>query len=255
MKRKITIFTCCLVLVFSFAFTGYNNDVHAQERYVYKWINISKVEITAYKLNVRTGPSTAFPIINYVSRGDKIEVIGALAGWYVVHLPDNSVGVLSSTYTRPYKYHNPPANTSKPAPFVPSKPTPEATNLSTDEQKMVDLINAERLKNGLSSLKLDSSLAKVARTKAQDMADNSYFSHSSPTYGTPFEMLKKFGITYTAAGENIAGNSTVEKAQTALLNSPGHRANILSKNYNTVGIGIVSDRRYGKVFVQLFIKK
>jgi len=247
LKRRITIFICCFVLVFSFAFTGYGNSVHAQERYIYKWINISQVEITAYKLNVRTGPSTAFPIINHVSRGQKIEVMGALAGWYVVHLPDNSIGVISSTYTRPYKYHNPPANTSKPAPTT--------TGLSADEQKMVDLINAERLKNGLSSLKADSSLAKVARTKAQDMADNSYFSHNSPTYGTPFEMLKKFGITYRAAGENIAGNSTVEKAQTALLNSAGHRANILSKNYDTVGIGIVNDKRYGKVFVQLFIKK
>ena len=247
MKRKVIMITCCIVLVFNFVFAGYNDGVYAQERYVYKWINIRQVEITAYKLNVRTGPSTAFPIINHVSQGQKIDVMGALAGWYVVHLPDNSVGVISSTYTRPFKYHNPPATTSKPA--------PKPTVLSADEQKMVDLVNSERQKNGLNPLKVDSNLAKVARTKAQDMSDNSYFSHNSPTYGTPFEMLKKFGIAYTAAGENIAGNSTVEKAETALLNSAGHRANILSKNYDTIGIGIVNDSRYGKVFVQLFIKK
>ena len=98
-------------------------------------------------------------------------------------------------------------------------------------------------------------VVRVARIKAKDMADNKYFSHQSPTYGSPFDMLKKFGVSYRAAGENIAGNRSSKAAHDALMNSPGHRANILNTQYDRIGIGIVPDSRYGKVFVQMFIKK
>lgn len=124
--------------------------------------------------------------------------------------------------------------------------------LTAEEQQMLNLVNAERQKAGLQPLVANLELTKVARVKAQDMITNNYFSHQSPTYGSPFDMMRQFGISYQTAGENLAGNQTVERAHTALMNSDGHRANILSQNYKEVGIGIVAGGQYGKMFVQLF---
>ena len=117
------------------------------------------------------------------------------------------------------------------------------------------LINEQRTKNGLSALKIDDEVQNVARIKAQDMVNNNYFSHTSPTYGSPFDMLKSFGVSYKSAGENIAGNSSNSGAVNAWMNSEGHRANILSNNYNYTGIGVVSSPKYGKMYVQMFIGK
>jgi uncharacterized YkwD family protein len=104
---------------------------------------------------------------------------------------------------------------------------------------MVDLVNQARADNGLAPLKVNLDLARVARIKAQDMADNGYFDHNSPTYGSPFDMMTKFGISYRTAGENIAKGSTgVDSLQTAFMNSSGHRANILGSSYTQIGIGI-----------------
>ncbi|MDV2885658.1 CAP domain-containing protein [Alkalihalophilus pseudofirmus] len=128
----------------------------------------------------------------------------------------------------------------------------QSQELSAEEQQMVNLVNEERQKQGLAPLNIDVELTKVARVKAQDMIDNNYFAHQSPTYGSPFEMLDQFGVSYNTAGENLAGNQTVEAAHQALMNSDGHRANILGGNYSEVGIGIVDGGPYGKMFVQLF---
>jgi uncharacterized YkwD family protein len=98
-------------------------------------------------------------------------------------------------------------------------------------------------------------LTKIARIKSQDMINNNYFSHNSPKYGSPFDMMKAFGINYVHAGENIAGNQTVQAAHTALMNSPGHRKNILSTDYTHIGIGIQKGGQYGNMFTQDFISK
>lgn len=134
------------------------------------------------------------------------------------------------------------------------KPATEQTNvsISQQEQQMVNLVNQERAKQGLQPLKVNQELVKVARVKAKDMIDKNYFSHQSPTYGSPFEMMSSFGIKYNTAGENLAGNQTVDAAHKALMNSEGHRANILNGNYKEIGIGIVDGGPYGKMFVQLF---
>ena len=108
---------------------------------------------------------------------------------------------------------------------------------------------------GLSSLKIDSELQRVAKIKAQDMVDNNYFSHNSPIYGSPFDMLKSFKVSYKTAGENIAGNSSNTAAVNAWMNSEGHKANILNSSYNYTGIGIVKSPKYGKIYVQMFIGK
>ncbi|MDT8862183.1 CAP domain-containing protein [Alkalihalobacillus sp. MEB130] len=124
--------------------------------------------------------------------------------------------------------------------------------VTQEEQQMVDLVNQERAQRGLAPLQINEQLTEVARVKAQDMIDHQYFSHQSPTYGSPFDMLTQFDVSYRTAGENLAGNQTVEAAHQALMNSDGHRANILNADYGEVGIGIIEGGPYGKMFVQLF---
>ena len=138
----------------------------------------------------------------------------------------------------------------------PSNPDTENSNgLTADEQETFDLINAQRTAAGLQPLQIDPEVQNVARAKAQDMVNNNYFSHTSPTYGSPFDMLKSYGVKYKAAGENIAGNSSNQGAVNAWMNSEGHKANILSNNYNYTGLGVVSSPKYGKIYVQMFIGK
>ena len=127
--------------------------------------------------------------------------------------------------------------------------------MTSDEQTIFDLVNEARRNAGLSELKLDKELLKVARIKSQDMVDNNYFSHTSPTYGTPFQMLKSFGISYKSAGENIAGYATAKAAFDGWMNSSGHKANILNSLYNYTGIGVVSSPKYGLMLTQEFIGK
>lgn len=129
------------------------------------------------------------------------------------------------------------------------------STLSSDEKEVFDLINKQRTNNGLTALKMDTEALNVARIKAKDMVDNNYFSHNSPTYGSPFDMLKSFKVTYKTAGENIAGNSSNSAAVTAWMNSSGHKANILNSSFNYTGIGVVKSSKYGKVYVQIFIGK
>ncbi|APC47228.1 CAP domain-containing protein [Virgibacillus halodenitrificans] len=129
----------------------------------------------------------------------------------------------------------------------------QSQQLSQFEQEVFELTNQEREKNGLAPLKVDVELSKVAREKSRDMAANNYFSHNSPTYGSPFDMMKQFGITYRAAGENIAkGQRTPEEVVNAWMNSEGHRANILSSKYTHIGIGYVEQ---GNHWTQQFIGK
>ena len=121
------------------------------------------------------------------------------------------------------------------------------------EKEVVRLVNIERRANGLADLTYDWQLSRVARYKSQDMRDNRYFSHTSPTYGSPFQMMKSFGISYRSAGENIArGQGTPEAVVRGWMNSPGHRANILNSSFTHIGVGYVSD---GKYWTQMFIGK
>lgn len=128
-----------------------------------------------------------------------------------------------------------------------------STSNSSYEQKVVQLVNAERQKNGLPSLSLSSSISGVARTKSKDMADNNYFAHQSPTYGSAGDMLKQFGVSYSAWGENIAsGQRSPEAVVNAWMNSPGHRANILSPDFNKIGVGYVTNSNGTPYWTQIF---
>ncbi|MCM3721351.1 CAP domain-containing protein [Solibacillus isronensis] len=148
-----------------------------------------------------------------------------------------------------------PATQSKTeqAPAQEQKETTVTDQILAIEEKVVALTNAERAKNGLSALQIDHPLMAAAREKSQDMKDKNYFSHTSPTFGSPFDRLKALGIAYKSAGENIAkGQKSPEEVVQAWMNSEGHRANILNKDFTHIGVGYVQD---GNIWTQQFIKK
>ena len=125
----------------------------------------------------------------------------------------------------------------------------------TQAEAVLKLVNQERKKAGVQPLTLSDKLTSIANTKAKDMADKNYFSHQSPTYGSPFDMLKQFGVSYSYAGENIAaGQRSAEEVMNSWMNSSGHRQNILNKNYTQIGVGFYRGGEYGTEWVQLFIK-
>ena len=120
-----------------------------------------------------------------------------------------------------------------------------------NEAEVVRLVNAIRRESGLGELGLNWELSRVARYKSQDMADNFYFSHTSPTYGSPFQMIRAFGLTYRTAGENIAyGYPTPQAVVNSWMNSEGHRKNILNPSFTQIGVGYVSQ---GNHWTQMFI--
>ena len=119
------------------------------------------------------------------------------------------------------------------------------------EAEVVRLVNDIRRQNGLKPLTENWELSRVARYKSQDMRDQGYFSHTSPTYGTPFQMIKAFGLSFRTAGENIAkGYATSQAVVNGWMNSSGHRANILNASYTQIGVGYVAQGHY---WTQMFI--
>ncbi|MBD0379960.1 CAP domain-containing protein [Paenibacillus sedimenti] len=127
--------------------------------------------------------------------------------------------------------------------------TNPVSSQSSYADQVVTLVNQERTKAGLKPLAVDKSLAVMALDKAKDMYNNQYFDHTSPTYGSPFEMMSAYGIQYKYAGENIAmGQKTPQDVMKAWMNSPGHRQNILSPNFTKIGVGY-----YKNEWVQEFI--
>jgi uncharacterized YkwD family protein len=209
--------------------------------------------VTASLLNVRSGPGTKFPIVATVKKNEYIRVFAGIGDWYVVQLDSNYIGAVSKKYIKPI-YPNTGTGTGLNNNDS-NNNTTNTTNLTSDEWEVFNLINQQRSQNGLSPLKIDYEVQKVARIKAQDMVNNNYFSHTSPTYGSPFNMLNNFKVSYRTAGENIAGNSSNSAAVTAWMNSSGHKANILNSSFNYTGIGVINGSKYGKIYVQMFIGK
>ena len=129
-------------------------------------------------------------------------------------------------------------------------PTVDAS-VQAFESEVIRLVNEQRAQNGLKPLTANWELSRVARYKSQDMVDNRYFSHTSPTYGSPFQMIRNFGISFRTAGENIAyGQRTPQAVVNAWMNSSGHRANILNASYTQIGVGYVANGHY---WTQMFI--
>ena len=195
--------------------------------------------ISGDSVNLRRGPSTSFSKVTKLSKGQKVKVIGKINNFYLAITEDNTVGMISKGY-------------------VDLTGKTESTNTSTflkgteDEEYVLKLINNYREKNGVPKLSMGNKLLKLARLKADDMVKKNYFSHSSPTYGSPFDMMKNYGLSYKVAGENIAGNPSLEGAVNSWINSSTHRENLLSKSYNYAGIGIAKSPTYGYIVVAMF---
>jgi len=135
----------------------------------------------------------------------------------------------------------------------PVETTVQNDNISAIEQAVLNLTNAERQKAGLKPLQIDKKLMDSARQKSTDMATKNYFSHTSPTYGSPFDQMKANGITYRSAAENIAmGQRSAEEVVKAWMESPGHRQNILTPDFTHIGIGYDANGQY---WTQQFIQK
>jgi uncharacterized YkwD family protein/spore coat assembly protein SafA len=132
---------------------------------------------------------------------------------------------------------------------------PKIDDVKSQENEVIRLVNVERAKYGLPALKANWQLSRVARYKSQDMVDKGYFSHTSPTYGSPFKMMESFGIRFSAAGENIAmGMRTPAEVMNAWMNSSGHRNNILNNSFNEIGVGLAKDSKGRQYWTQMFIK-
>jgi len=267
MKKRI--FAALMVVFMAFCFIGLTGSKYqiAEAAQTFEKVDFINGVVNVNKLNLRNGPSLEHDVIGQFKKYKWLNVLAKIGDWYAVFDPESGkVGCVYAPYLIRSDQVNQQTAKTTPAPASPSPSTvPPATqtpepgqgtaDLSQMEKQLLDLINQERAKNNLSPLAADPELMKVARTKAEDMTKNNYFSHYSPTYGSPFDMMRQFGISFKAAAENIAGNSTVEGAVSAWMKSEGHRNNILNPNYNYTGIGISKSAKYGYVFVQMFIRK
>ena len=223
----------------------------------YYKVDFSTGLVTATTLNVRSGPGVGYRVVATVNKNEYIRVFAGVGDWYIVQVNGDYIGAVSKKYVKAiYPSSSGSNNTSLGGSSSSGgSTTTQTTTMTADEKEVFDLINKQRTANGLTALKMDSEVQRVARIKAQDMVNNNYFSHTSPTYGSPFDMLKSFKISYKTAGENIAGNSSNSGAVDAWMNSSGHKANILNGNFNYTGVGVVTGSKYGKIYVQMFIGK
>jgi uncharacterized YkwD family protein len=276
MKKKITILAVLTLLVVSTAGFASAESTGAKAVLAFEKTEFTDAEVTASVLNVRQGPSVTYPVISKLEKGQSVRVIGKIGEWYAVYnLKDGCLGAVDGKYLTigeaalqaSLNDSNQKAAPSKetPSKSAPSKTTPSKTttseltgtidgvDVSQDEQKLLELVNRARKEAGVEPLALDEELMSVARLKAGDMVDNNYFSHQSPTYGSPFDMMRQFDNTFKTAGENIAGNKTIEGAFKAWMGSDDHKKNILNSSFSITGIGVASSQTYGKILVQQFI--
>ena len=198
---------------------------------------------------VRGGPSTSFKVYGKLNAGDKVYVIGAIENFLLIITQDNLVGMVRNDLLE-YYLENVQENIQEEI-----QPENTTSNSKANVSYILEKINVARAEYGLPALTLDSLVTATAQTKAKDMVENNYFSHTSSTYGNPFEMMQNAGITYIAAGENIAGNSDIDDAINSFLTSEEHSKNILSNPYNYIGIGIEKSNTYGYIIVLMFIGK
>ena len=212
-------------------------NINGNEGNFPEYTNIDKYYATANSsVNIRGGAGTNFQIVGKLKQDEKVEVIGKIDNFLLIITANNSVGMVRDDLVS------------------------KIFNISDSEiddkvNELLNLINNEREKNGLIKLQVLPRLQEIAMIKSEDMVKNNYFSHESPNYGNPFDMMKNFGIPYKSAGENIAGNSSIDGGFNSWLSSENHKQNILSTAYNYIGIGISPSEKYGYIIVTMFIRK
>ena len=195
-----------------------------------------------------------------IENGDNKAVIGGLVALGLLAMV---AGGKKGGDSQPTAKNTDTAPITSPVTTKPSTPTTGSTSPSTtpvtgltaDEAKAFQLLNADRAANGLPALKINMSLVRLAENYAQDMINRKYFSHYNPEGQSPFDRMTAAGISYRAAGENLAINTNVTAAEKAFMNSSGHRANILNANYTEVGVGVRTSPSGSVYVVQEFIKR
>lgn len=191
-------------------------------------------------------PVTSTPVTNTPSTGSSVVSLKGLIN--TANTANTAVPITTTPANSPTVTTTSSTTTTSGTIVIP-------TTLTSDEQSMINMINQERSKNGLQALKIDFRLVAAARIKAQDMKDNKYFSHVSPTFGYTASLYPQMGLKVNYWSENIAGNKSVSGAMTAFMASPGHRTNILDPNINCVGVGIVYNSVFGNLYVQNFTRE
>lgn len=210
-------------------------------------------KVTAESLKIRSGLSTDNDYIGLLSKDDNVHIYGKVDNWYIIKTENNLVGAVFADYIEgSYEKEQQTLQTSA---NIETAENISTTSLSQDEQIFFNLINNKRMEHNLPELQIDETLLNLARLKAQDIVSNKYFSHTSPTYGTIFEMLHTNNFSYSKASENIARNLNSEGAIESLMNSESHKKNILSQDFNYTGIAVVNSVDWGKVFVEIFVAK
>lgn len=278
MKKRLSLFVAAILSMTCITSCTTQNQqqkkeqpIQGVESSITQMGNIQSVKIISDTADIRSGVSNTSAVLQTVGRDTTLNVVSQVSDWFAVKLPNNQLGFVPRQQAKPIVVDgNKPAaaaDTSGNAPqatqggtagsTTPKTPSAQtnSTSPTSQEQQMLNLVNQARSQNNAPPLQMDMQVTNVARIKAQDMIDNKYFSHYSPKYGSPFDMLKSFGINYVQAAENIAGNQTVQNAFNALMNSPGHRKNILNPDYTHIGIGIKSGGPYGNMFSQMFVSK
>ncbi len=208
--------------------------------------------MTAESLKIRTGPSTENVHIGLLVKNDTVHIYGKVDNWYIVRTENNLVGAVSADYIQGTQQTEQTIETSA---NIETAENISNSTLSQDEQIFFNLINNKRIENNLPEYEIDETLLNLARLKANDIVEKKYFAHTSPTFGTLFEMLANHNFSYSKASENIARNLNADGAIQSLMNSPAHKSNILSNAFNYTGIAVVNSIEYGKIFVEIFVAK
>ncbi|WIV11725.1 CAP domain-containing protein [Proteiniborus sp. MB09-C3] len=246
MIKKISLVLLCLLLTVSCIRQPQRPDTGEMLRNqssINGTNTVRTVRAAVDNCEIRSGTGTESNVMQTVNKGTLLNTVGKSDNWYIVRLDNNQIGIVSENDVEPV------------VDDFKDTQIQGAVRLTAEEQQMVTLVNQERAKANLPPLTVDMEVARVARMKAKDMVDHNYFSHNSPTYGNPFDMLNNLGIKYLHAGENLAGNPSIEDAHQALMNSEDHRKNILNTNYTHIGVGAQASKSYGNIIVEFFISK
>ncbi len=273
-KNKFIILSLICLLTFLF---GIYKSVYGT---TYETLDFKFGKVNAKCLNVRCGPGMNYNRIGKLYKGEYIDVFAKVGNWYIVQTDSNLIGSVSADYIEAVYDENERYTKTTQTEIkgeqvgvgqeevinqeednqenISQNNTEEFANsleLTKDEQEFLDLVNANRKNNGLVELKIDSEVQNIARLKAEDLVKNNYFSHTSQTYGDINSMLKTFNIDYEKSSENIAGNANLTGAIEAWMGSENHKVNILNEEYNYTGVAVVESSTYGKIFVEVFVKK
>lgn len=242
LNRRIKIVMINLILLLTACSIEQKPEGIVKHSSIFQEAEVTRIMVVEEGAPVYSDINIALSPLYHVPEKAVFQVVGKTEDWYIILLQDNEIGCIKKSTVVPYIEGKDISSNSV-----------LKESLSSQEAMMLSLINEARSKAGLKPLKLDLRLCQLARLKSQDLIQYNYFSHYSPSFGNPFEMLSQHNISYVFAGENLAGNRDVKKAHQELMNSDTHRQNILHPAFTHVGIGAVKGGPYGYIYTQLYI--